>query len=158
MNPTPSVTRQRVALFSILLGIPLLATMFWAFVLHNLRDYGDLTFAIHEKGAGAQVRVSMPGVVVPIALSVAKHATGCPEVVRLGEFTSRNDFPVEIIREVVTSLEDCPDGVLVDIQTGTEVVLIEKRAGRVLVSIDTPDENVNASIPLGAARSFLGVI
>jgi hypothetical protein len=35
---------------------------------------------------------------------------------------------------------------------------VEKRSGRLVVQIDTPNETVSAAIPLGAARSVLSVI
>ena len=69
--------------------------------------------------------------------------------------------PFGVVSGALSALSDCPDGVLVDINTSEDIVRIEKRSARVsrgLHRAETPDETVNAAIPLRAAGSVLAPI
>lgn len=150
MDPAP----RTKTLFVILFGIPLLLAALGAGVVWAICRQGTLEFSMHGKAGGAHVGVQVPAILVPIALHMA---SAFPPAECLRHNLKGNEH-FEVVREMLAALEDAPDGILVDVRTREELVLIEKRAGRLLVSIDTPDENVQASMPLRAARSAFGVI
>jgi hypothetical protein len=142
-------------LFAILFVIPLVFAGLGAYGVYRIQRAGSLELSIQEKGGGCNVHVSLPAILVPIAVNFAR--TACPASDVLG-FRDDRDIPVGAVRDVLDALADAPDGVFVEIQTGDEVVLVEKRAGRLLVDVDTRDEKVRAAVPLDAARSLFGVI
>ena len=138
-------------LFAILFGIPLLLAASCAAVVFAVSRSGSLEFSVHEKHGGGHVRVRLPALIVPVTMAFVRMPFTC-------DIQEDCDIPMGVLSGVLGDLADCPDGVLVDMRTSEELVLVEKRSGRLVVRIDTPDETVSAAIPLGAARSVLSVI
>jgi hypothetical protein len=138
-------------LFAILFGIPLLLAASFTAVVFAVSHSGSLEVSVHEKNGGGQVRVRLPALIVPVAMAVVQFPFSC-------DLENDCGLPPGLMANVLRDLSDCPDGVLVDMRTSDEVVLVEKRSGRLVVQIDTPNETVSAAIPLGAARSVLSVI
>lgn len=141
-------------LFAILFGLPLLLAGIISLAVFQVGRFGDLEVAVHGKDEGCNVRVRIPALVVPVAVQVARCAV--PDIA--WKLRHEAGVPSAVARDVIEALADAPDGVLVEMRNGDEIVVIEKRGGRVLVEIDTPDETVHAAVPIGAARSLLGVI
>lgn len=137
-------------LFAILFGIPLLMAASCAAVVYAVGHSGSLEVSVHEKHGGGHVRVRVPALIVPVTMAFVRMP--------FADCHQNCDIPWSVVSSVLHDLHDCPDGVLVDIRTSEEVVLIEKKSGRLVVQVDTPDESVSAMIPLGAARAALSVI
>ena len=140
-------------LFAILFGVPFLLAGLCAAVVFAVSRSGSLELSIHQKGGGGQVQVRLPALLVPMTMALARLPLhGCCD--QDGDCT----IPWNVVSNSLQALSDCPDGVLVDMRTSEDVVRIEKHAGRLVVYIDTPDETVNAAIPLGTARAVLAPI
>jgi hypothetical protein len=138
-------------LFAILFGIPLLLAASFTAVVYAVSQSGSLEVSVHEKHGGGHVRVRLPALIVPVTMAVVRFPFSC-------DLENDCGLTPGLMANVLRDLADCPDGVLVDMRTSDEVVLVEKRSGRLVVQIDTPNETVSAAIPLGAARSVLSVI
>jgi len=143
-------------LFAILFGIPILVLAPIWLVASKIPGAGAIEFAVYEKGPhGCRVAGSVPAILVPAAMFLTPDSA-------LDEI--RCELPTEfgdaakIARAALRELARCPDGVLVDVRTDTEVVTIEKRNGSLRVHVDTPDENVHAAVPLSALRSVVAAI
>jgi hypothetical protein len=138
-------------LFAILFGIPLLMAASCTAVVYAVSHAGSLEVSIQEKHGGGHVRVHVPAIIVPVAMAFVHLPFA-------GDCHGDCGVPMGVVSNVLRDLGDCPDGVLVDMHTSDEVVFVEKRAGRLVVQIDTADETVSAAIPLSTARAVLSVI
>jgi hypothetical protein len=142
-------------LFAILFGVPILLFIPVWVIGSSVYQAGTIEFSVHEKGPnGCQISGSIPAAVVSAihlaphsALDEIRHEMHC----EIGDAT-------KIVEAALNELSRCPDGVLVDVRTDTEVVTIEKRNGSIRVDVDTPGEKVQASVPLSAMRSFISAI
>lgn len=63
-----------------------------------------------------------------------------------------------IIDAAVPALEDCPDGVLVEVTDPGEHVLITKSGGSLVIDVNDSEDEVHVSVPLSAARSAIHVL
>ncbi len=149
------MTPRTKTLFAILFGIPLVIAASCAAAYIAIQRAGTIELSIHEKSGGAHIGLSMPAIVVPVVLHLAKAACPVPGAFR---FHDHADVPIDLVRDVLDVLADSPDGVLVDVRTMDEVVLVEKRGARLLLDIDTREDKIHAAVPLVTARSILGVI
>jgi hypothetical protein len=146
-------------LFVILFGIPLVMAAFTAASIAMISRAGTLEVSIHQKGCGGHIGMRLPAAILPAAMAIAsvsipRDAECESHSISMGQ----REVPCDVLAAALAELPHCPDGVLVEIRTREEVVLVEKRAGRLIARIDTPDETVSAAIPLHAARSLWGVI
>ncbi len=142
------------SLFVILFGLPiLLAAPLFLLGSWIVRD-GMMEVHVQQRD-GCSVDVSLPAAIVPAA-------AGMVRVCGAGEVDCRIDAETrEALRmaaDVISAMRHGPDGVLVDIRTRDEVVLVEKLGGSLQVHVDTPDEVVRLKVPLGAARAALDLI
>lgn len=62
---------------------------------------------------------------------------------------------LSIIDTAIPTLEDCPDGILVEVRDADEHVLVAKRAGSLVVDVTDSDEIVHVSAPLRAVQKSL---
>ena len=146
---------KSLALFAILFGAPILLLVpVWIFVPRL--PFGSIEFDVREKGPhGCQVSGSVPAILVPAAMHLAPRCA-MDDIRR--EIRAELGDGVEIFEVAIRELAKCPDGVLVDVRTATEVVKVEKQDGRLRVHVDTPCETVRAVVPLEAVRSFVSAI
>ena len=148
-------SRQRT-LFAILFGVPFLLLVPVWLVGSSVHKAGSIEFSVLEKGPhGCHVSGKVPAIIVPVAMHLA------PDVViqdACGEVRHEMGQALEIARAAARELARCPDGVLVDIRTRSEVVTVEKRNGRIEVTVDTPNEAVHAALPLRTLSSVLASI
>jgi hypothetical protein len=143
------------ALFAILFGIPILLLV-PAWILVSRIPLGSIEFEVREKGLhGCRVSGSVPAMLVPAAVHLAP---GCAMDDIRREIRCELGDGVEIVEAALRELARCPDGVLVDVRTATEVVKVEKRDGHLRVDVDTPSETVRAVVPLEVVRSFVSAI
>ena len=144
-----------IALFAILFGAPIvLLVPVWIF--GSSLAFGSIEFDVREKGPnGCRVSGSVPAILVPAAVHLAPRCA-MDDIRR--EIRAELGGGVEIIEAAFRELARCPDGVLVDVRTATEVVKVEKQNGRLRVHVDTPCETVRAVVPLDVVRSFVSAI
>jgi hypothetical protein len=141
-------------LLAIVFGLPLLVAVPLALVGARILQAGTLEVHVVEKGpAGDSVDVRVPAAILPAVATVAPMCSlgGC----RLDPDAR---LALRVAADVLDALRAAPDGVLVDVRTRDEVIRIEKRDGKIEVAVDSREEVVHASMPLGAIRSALGFL
>jgi hypothetical protein len=114
-----------------------------------LSSEGFIHVRVHEKQPGGDnVFVIVPAAIVPIAAHFIPRQN-------LAE-ASENIRPyLPIIDAAIPALEDCPDGVFVEVTDNDEHVLVSKRGGSIVVDVNDRDEVVYVSVPLRAAQSSI---
>ena len=96
-----------------------------------------------------------PRIVVPFPLLLARAALGfAPEAATRIEIPELSEYS-DIASRLVAELRDCGDGVLVEVEDGTEHVLIEKVGDEIAIDVDSDREEVSVRIPLAAAAGIL---
>lgn len=114
-----------------------------------LSSEGFIHVRVHEKHQGGDnVFVIVPAAVMPIAAHFMPQEN-------LSE-ASQNIRPyLPVIDAAIPALEDCPDGVLVEVTDSDEHVLVSKSGGSLVVDVNDHDETVHVSLPLRAAQSTI---
>lgn len=106
---------------------------------------GTVTVSVHEKKLnGDQVYVPVPAVVIPLAMRLVRTedlADAAAEV--------RPWLPA--IKVAAEELAHCTDTTLVEVTNHAENVAISKSGGSIIIDVDSPEERVHVSVPLGAA-------
>jgi hypothetical protein len=114
-----------------------------------LSSEGFIHVRVHEKRRGGDnVFVIVPAAVVPIAAHFVPR-----ENLREASENIRPYLPV--IDAAIPALEDCPDGVFVEVTDSDEHVLVSKSGGSLVVDVNDHDETVHVSLPLRAAQSTI---
>ena len=110
---------------------------------------GFIHVKVHEKHAGGtNINMIAPAALVPATLRfVPNHDL---------EDASRNLRPyLPIIDAAIPALEDCPDGVLVEVVDNRDHVLVTKRGGSIVVDVNDSADAVHVSVPLRVAHSSI---
>lgn len=139
-------------LFAIIFGLPLLLAIGLGFAGATLYHAGTFHLEVYEKHSdGASVGIHVP--------ATAAHAVAflLPRVVE-AQIPDEARQHLGVARAAMEALSRCPDGIFVDVESDQEIVLIEKRDGKILIHVDTPDEAVRASFPVRSVSSLLSVI
>jgi|SRR5581483_6025857 hypothetical protein len=114
-----------------------------------LSSEGFIYVNVQEKQpGGTHVHVLVPAAIVPTALHfVPRH--------NFADSSRDLQRALPIIDAAIPALNDCPDGVLVEVEDPGEHVLVTKRGGAVVVDVNDHDETVHVSVPLIAAQSAI---
>lgn len=114
-----------------------------------LSSEGFIYVNVQEKHpGGSHVNVFVPAALVPAALHfVPKH--------HFADSSHDMREALPIIDAAIPALNDCPDGVLVEVKEPGEHVLVAKHGDSIVVDVNDPDETVHVSVPLGAAQSAI---
>ena len=110
---------------------------------------GFIHVAVHEKREGGKnFTVVVPAALVPATLHFVPR-----EHVREASENLRQYMPV--VDAAIPALEECPDGVLVEVSEPAEHVLIQKSGSSIVIDVNDHDEIVHVSVPLRAAQASL---
>ena len=113
---------------------------------------GFVHVRVHEKQAnGANFNLIVPAALIPATLHFVPK-----EKLQHGSGDLRKALP--IIDAAIPALEDCPDGVLVEVTDPGEHVMITKSGGSLVVDVHDAANDVHVSVPLRAAQSAVHVI
>jgi hypothetical protein len=114
-----------------------------------LSSEGFIYVNVQEKHpGGTHVNVFAPAALVPAALHfVPRH--------HFADSSHDMRQALPIIDAAIPALNDCPDGVLVEVEEPGEHVLVAKHGGSIVVDVNDPDETVHVSVPLEAAESAI---
>jgi hypothetical protein len=114
-----------------------------------LSSEGFIHVKVHEKQPdGTNINLVVPAAIVPVALHFAP-----PRDLADASRDLRQYLPV--IDAAIPALEDCPDGVLVEVIDASDHVVVAKSGSSVVIDVDDPGDKVHVSVPLRAARSAL---
>ena len=114
-----------------------------------LSSEGFIYVKVHERQPGGiNINVLVPAALVPATLRfVPNH--------HLAE-ASRDLRPyLPIIDAAIPVLDECPDGVLVEVVDPGEHVLVTKNGESIVVDVKHAGETVHVSVPLRAAQSAI---
>jgi len=110
---------------------------------------GFIHVTVHEKQPGGDnITLIVPAAVVPVALHFVSRQHLADASENLWQYLPAIDAAVPV-------LEECPDGVLVEVVDPGEHVLITKSGSSVIIDVNDPGETVHVSVPLRAAQSSI---
>jgi hypothetical protein len=95
-----------------------------------------------------------PRIVVPVPLFAARAALGfAPEKAKWVDVPELGEYS-ELAARVIEELRSSPDGILVEVEEGTERVLIEKVGDEIAIEVEDDDEDVSVHLPLSVAAEI----
>jgi hypothetical protein len=110
---------------------------------------GLIRIRVQEKSAdGRTISLLVPGAIAPLALRFVPR-----QHLAKASADLRPELPV--LDAAIPALEECPDGVLVEVVDPEEHVIIAKAGGSIVVEVNDPNETVHVVVPLRAALSSL---
>ena len=74
---------------------------------------------------------------------------------RLQQFGTRLPASASLLQQAGMNLNDCPDGVFVEVDQRNEHVRIEKSNGNILIHAITPEQNVFIQVPIASTTRTL---
>jgi hypothetical protein len=111
-------------------------------------DAGFIGVRVQEKKpGGTNLRLYVPAVLVPLGLRLA------PERELERAMSQAREF-LPAMRIAAEELERIPDGLLVEVSSPREHVLIVKRGGSLVVDVDSDRETVHVTLPLKIVRNL----
>jgi hypothetical protein len=110
---------------------------------------GFVQVKVHEKQAdGTNLSIVVPAALVPLTLKfVPNH--------HLARASEQLRPYLPLIDIAIPALEDCRDGVLVEVTDPNDHVLITKRGGSIVVDVNDGNDVVHVAVPLRAAQSAI---
>jgi hypothetical protein len=110
---------------------------------------GFIHVRVHEKQAGGtHLNLIVPAAIVPAALHFMPKQN-------LAETSRDIRRYLPIIDAAIPALEDCPDGILVEVKDPQEHVLIQKSGSSIVIDVNDHENIVHVSVPLRAAQSSI---
>jgi hypothetical protein len=110
---------------------------------------GFIHVRVHEKQpGGTNITLIVPAALVPVALRFVPRE-------HLADASKDVQQYLPMIDAGIPALEECPDGVLVEVLDPGEHVVIAKSGGSVVIDVNDPGETVHVSVPLRAAHSSI---
>ena len=129
------------------LGVGLLGTV--VVTGAALSSEGFINVRVDEKEAdGHHIHMIVPAALVPVGLRFVPRQS-------LAEAARNLRDNMAIIDAALPALEQCPDGVLVEVTDPSEHVLVAKVGGSIVIDVNDADDVVHVSVPLRAAESAI---
>ena len=114
-----------------------------------LSSEGFIHVKVDEKQAdGDHVSLVVPAALVPVTLKFVPQR-------HLAEAAENLRSYMPIIDAAIPALEQCPDGVFVEVIDPGEHVAVAKSGGSIIVDVNDPGETVHVAVPLRAAESAI---
>ncbi|MBV9180856.1 MAG: hypothetical protein JO356_06050 [Acidobacteria bacterium] len=101
---------------------------------------------LEREPSGTKVNLVLPASLLPVTLKLVPR--------RYLREASENVSPyLPILEKAIPALEDCPDGVMVEVAETNDYVVIAKRHGSIVIDANDEDDVVHVSLPLVALNS-----
>jgi hypothetical protein len=114
-----------------------------------LSSEGFINVRVDEKEAdGHHIHLIVPAALVPMGLRFVPRE-------HLVEASQNLRANMPIIDAALPALEQCPDGVLVEVTDPDEHVRVAKVGGSIVIDVNDADDVVHVSVPLRAAESAI---
>ncbi len=114
-----------------------------------LSSEGFIHVKVDEKAAdGRHISLIVPAALVPVTLRFVPRQ-------HLVEAAQNLRANMAIIDAALPALEQCPDGVFVEVTDPGAHVLVAKSGSSIVIDVNDPDETVHLSVPLRAAESAI---
>ena len=101
-----------------------------------------------KQADGPRIIVPVPLFVARAALTFAPHEARYVNVPELAEYR-------DVAEEILSELLDAPDGILVEVSSDGEHVLIEKVGDRLEIDVHGDDEEVSVTVPITLVLDIL---
>ncbi len=85
---------------------------------------------------------------LPVPVNLASMALSFVPEEELADIRAELEPWMPVIEAVLSELERCPDGPLVEVEGRNETVSIVKRGRKIIIDVETRDESVHVSIPI----------
>ncbi len=140
----------RIALV-VLVGFLLVVGVAAGALAHSLRDQGMVI--VRVEGDGDRISLNIPGALVATALNFAPGALWD----EIDDQIPRDEIRpyMKIARTALNELAALPDVVLVTVRDEDESVRVEKRNGAMIVMVNSDDERVFVSVPMGMVQTIV---
>jgi hypothetical protein len=154
MNATGTVRARGLwialgALAVVVLGVAGAA----AAVVHSFTHGGFIHVAVDDHGGDPiSIRIAVPAVLAGAALTVAPHAM--PAEAR-AEVRHELERYQPLLRELAAELERCPDATLVEVEDGTDHVVVRKEGNSLIIRVRSDDADVDVQVPVALAGHAL---
>lgn len=110
---------------------------------------GFIHVEVHEKQpGGTNINAVVPAALLPVTLNFVPNEHVSKASKDLREF-------LPMIDAAIPALEDCPDGLLVEVVDSQDHVRVAKRGGSIVVDVNDASETVHVSVPLRAAQQSI---
>ncbi len=117
---------------------------------------GTVTVSVHERGDdGVRLYLPIPALLVDLAVLAAPWVVPHDALAEARHEIAPFRDGLELLAE---ELEDCPRGVLVDVQTGDEHIRVTRGWRSFEVEVDSEDADVRVSVPARLASRLLDVL
>lgn len=103
---------------------------------------------LDKSDGGVRVVMPVPAVLLTAGLAFAPDEAFAEARRHIGPWSPA-------VRAALEALEECEDGILVDVTTSDETVLIEKQGRALLIGVDTDDAQISLSVPIRSLRSLV---
>ncbi len=114
-----------------------------------LSSEGFINVKIDEKEAdGHHIHMIVPAALVPVGLRFVPRQN-------LAEAARNLRANMPLIDAALPALEQCPDGILVEVTDPGEHVRVAKSGSSIVIDVTDPDDTVQVSVPLRAAESAI---
>jgi hypothetical protein len=114
-----------------------------------LSSEGFMRVQVHEKHAGGtNLNLVVPAALVPTSLRFVPKR-------HLADASKNLRSYLPIVDTAIPALEECPDGLMVEVVDSQDHVRITKRGGSLDVDVSDTDDVVHVSVPLRAAQSAI---
>ena len=114
-----------------------------------LSSEGFINVKVDEKQAdGHHIHLIVPAALVPVGLKFVPRQ-------HLAEAAQNLRANMAIIDAALPALEQCADGVFVEVVDPGEHVLVAKHGGSIVVDVNDHDDIVHVSVPLRTAESAI---
>lgn len=152
-HPQPAPERRWSRFF--LIAFLVMLTPF-VVVATTIAATGTVTVRVQDHTPGGwNVFVPVPALLVDVAAMIVPRFIPDEELADV----RREMAPYrEGLAELVRSLEDCPSGTLVRVESGRDRVVVEKQRNRLRVRVTGPEVNVDVSVPARLARRALEMV
>ena len=121
----------------------------------SIATAGTIAVEVQEH-RGGNVSVHVPAGLVSLALFFVPDHVVDRAVDELDHNAYRQvEAYVPAIRSAWTELAEAPDFVVVEIESSSDHVRVEKRDGRILVSVASDDADIHVSFPLSTVERLL---
>jgi hypothetical protein len=114
-----------------------------------LSSEGFIHVNVNEKAAdGHHINLIVPAALVPVTLKFVPRQN-------LAEAAQNIRANMALIDAALPALEQCPDGVFVEVTEPGEHVRVAKVGSSIVIDVKDSDETVHVSVPLRAAESAI---
>jgi len=96
---------------------------------------------------------------IPVPVTAVEVALNFVPTEELEEARHELEKVKYVIPAVMDVLSECPDAVFVDVESGDDKVLVEKKGGNLVVRVSSSDDtNVRVKIPLRGAKRVINKV